>query len=308
MKELLEAGVHFGHPTRRWNPKMKRFIYGGRNGIYIIDLHQTLERLDRAARAAREIAADGGIVLFVGTKRQAQESVRVAAESCSMPHMAFRWPGGFLTNFRTLRLRIDALDKLEREATPERLASMAKRQAKRLQEQYDRLHRMLGGVRNLTRLPEALFLVDLRKEHIAVEEARRLGIRTIAIVDTDRDPDLVDFPIPSNDDAIRAIRLISNVIAEGVAGGRRESEARRQVEEAETAAPVGEEAVLGAAPAAALGIEALAGHEQPVGAEAVEPAARAGEEGGPAAEGESARQPRTIRKHLAVSDDDDEES
>ncbi len=299
MKELLEAGVHFGHPTRRWNPKMKRFIYGGRNGIYIIDLHQTLQRIEQATEFARQVGVDGGIVLLVGTKRQAQESVRAAAESCGMPHITYRWPGGFLTNFRTLRKRIDDLEALEKQITPERLDSLPKRQAKRLQEDYDRLNRMLGGVRNLERLPDALFLVDLRKEHIAVEEARRLGIPTIAVVDTDRDPDLVTYPIPSNDDAIRAIRLISNIVAEAVSGGRREREARLKAEEVEAApalaaeaqplpveAPVG----VGVAEVAAVGVAEV--QEQPE--EAEEPPV-------------PARKPRTIRKRLVVAEDEFED-
>jgi len=301
MKELLEAGVHFGHPTRRWNPKMKRFIYGGRNGIYIIDLHQTLQRIERATEFARQLALEGGIMLLVGTKRQAQESVRAAAESCGMPHITFRWPGGFLTNFRTLRKRIDDLEALERQVTPERLESLPKRQAKRLHEDYDRLNRMLGGVRDLERLPDALFLVDLRKEHIAVEEARRLGIPTVAVVDTDRDPDLVTYPIPSNDDAIRAIRLISNIIAEALSEGRREREARLRVEEPEVAV-----AAAGAGEARPAPVEA------PVGVGAGEPAPVGVAEGEQPAEGVEepavpARTPRTIRKRLVVAEDEFED-
>jgi small subunit ribosomal protein S2 len=302
MKELLEAGVHFGHPTRRWNPKMKRFIYGGRNGIYIIDLHQTLERIEKAVEFARQAARDGATVLFVGTKRQAQESVRAAAESCSMPSMAFRWPGGFLTNFRTLRLRMDALERLEQSVTPEALAALPKRQAKRLQEQYERLNRMLGGVRSMNRVPDVLFLVDLRKEHIAVEEARRLGIPTIAIVDTDRDPDLVTYPIPSNDDAIRAIRLITNLVAEAVAEGLREREARLGAEEGvPVAAPVAaQEVPVGAAAPAVAEVA-----EQPVALGAEE--AEAAKEGAPEEGAAAGRQPRMIRKRLAVVDDEFEE-
>lgn len=301
MKELLEAGVHFGHPTRRWNPKMKRFIYGGRNGIYIIDLHQTLERIEQAAEAARQIALDGGIILFVGTKRQAQESVRAAAESCSMPHITFRWPGGFLTNFRTLRERMKALEDLEKAVDPERLQTLPKRQAKRLREQYERLDRMVGGTRGMDRLPDALFLVDLRKEHIAVEEARRLGIPTIAVVDTDRDPDLVTYPIPSNDDAIRAIRLITGIIAEAAGQGLREREARLRVEagmpaEAPTAA-----AEVAAAASAAEGAQepALVGvtEGQP---ESMEEAL--------AEEAVPARKPRTIRKRLVIAEDEFEDT
>ncbi len=297
MKELLEAGVHFGHPTRRWNPKMKRFIYGGRNGIYIIDLHQTLERIEQAAQAARQIALEGGIILFVGTKRQAQESVRAAAESCGMPHITFRWPGGFLTNFRTLRERIHALEDLEKAVAPERLQGLPKRQAKRLREDYERLNRMVGGARALDRLPDALFLVDLRKEHIAVEEARRLGIPTIAIVDTDRDPDLVTYPIPSNDDAIRAIRLISNIIGEAANEGRREREARLRVEEGVAAPAVGALEVAAAAQVP----------EEPALVGVAEGQPEAGEQ--PAAEeAVPARKPRTIRKRLVIAEDEFEET
>jgi small subunit ribosomal protein S2 len=300
MKELLEAGVHFGHPTRRWNPKMKRFIYGGRNGIYIIDLHQTLQRIEHATEFARQVSLDGGIVLLVGTKRQAQESVRAAAESCGMPHITFRWPGGFLTNFRTLRRRIDDLEALEKQVTPERLEPLPKRQAKRLREDYERLNRMLGGVRDLERLPDALFLVDLRKEHIAVEEARRLGIPTIAVVDTDRDPDLVTYPIPSNDDAIRAIRLISNIVAEAVSEGRREREARLRAEEVVPEAVPAEAAAAGAPAApAAEGLEAPA----LVGVGEAETTA----EEGVAEPAVPARQPRTFRKRLVTSEDEFED-
>ncbi len=216
MKELLEAGVHFGHQTRRWNPKMKRYIYGARNGIYIIDLHQTLKLFDAAQRFVQEIMLDGGSLLFVGTKKQAQDAIEEAAKRCRQYYVNQRWLGGMLTNYRTIQLRVKRLAELHEMEEKGILEKLTKKEAKGLLEERQRLERYLGGIKAMTRLPQAVFVVDLRKEHIAVAEARKLGIPVIAIVDTNCDPDVVDYVIPGNDDAIRAIKLICNKIADAV--------------------------------------------------------------------------------------------
>jgi small subunit ribosomal protein S2 len=247
MKELLEAGVHFGHQTRRWNPKMKRFIYAGRNGIYIIDLHQTLRRLDDAYAFVRQTAADGGSVLFVGTKKQAQEAVKENAERCSMYHVTERWLGGMLTNYRTISQRIERLGELRRMEEDGSLGRLPKKEQARLMDLKAKLERVLSGIEKMPGLPEAIFIVDLRQEHIAVLEARRLGIPVVAIVDTNCDPDDVDYIIPGNDDAIRAIRLITGKMADAVLEGTAEHESRQAELEAARAA---EEAEAEAARAA----------------------------------------------------------
>ncbi len=258
MKELLEAGVHFGHQTRRWNPKMKRFIYAGRNGIYIIDLHQTLKRLEDGHAFLREVAADGGTVLFVGTKKQAQEAIREAAERAGMYYVTERWLGGMLTNFRTIRQRIERMQELRKMEADGSLDRRPKKEQARLMEEKAKLERVLTGIEQMSAPPRAMFIVDLRQERIALLEARRLGIAVVAIVDTNCDPDEVDFPIPGNDDAIRAIRLVTTKMSEAVLEGKAEYESRRAKEglpEAEVAAeaPVGaslaavEEAMLQAA-------------------------------------------------------------
>lgn len=216
MKELLEAGVHFGHQTRRWNPKMKRYIYGARNGIYIIDLHQTLKLFDAAQRFVQETMLDGGSLLFVGTKKQAQDAIEEAAKRCRQYYVNQRWLGGMLTNYRTIQLRVKRLAELHEMEEKGILEKLTKKEAKGLLEERQRLERYLGGIKAMTRLPQAVFVVDLRKEHIAVAEARKLGIPVIAIVDTNCDPDVVDYVIPGNDDAIRAIKLICNKIADAV--------------------------------------------------------------------------------------------
>lgn len=216
MKELLEAGVHFGHQTRRWNPKMKRYIYGARNGIYIVDLHQTLKLFDAAQRFVQEVMMDGGSLLFVGTKKQAQDAIEEAAKRCRQYYVNHRWLGGMLTNFRTIQTRIRRLAELHEMEEKGVLEKLTKKEAKGLLEERERLERYLGGIKDMARLPRAVFVVDLRKEHIAVAEARKLGIPVIAIVDTNCDPDEVDYVIPGNDDAIRAIKLISNKIADAV--------------------------------------------------------------------------------------------
>jgi small subunit ribosomal protein S2 len=237
MKELLEAGVHFGHQTRRWNPKMKRYIYGARNGIYIIDLHQTLKLFDEAQRFVQDTVGAGGFVLFVGTKKQAQDAVREAAERCRQFYVNQRWLGGMLTNFKTIQTRVKRLAELNEMEEKGILDKLTKKEATGLREERDKLERYLGGIKTMPRLPDAVFVVDLKKEHIAVAEARKLEIPVIAIVDTNCDPDDVDFVVPGNDDAIRAIKLISNKIADAIIDVK-QSEWDSQVEE--TVEPVAE--------------------------------------------------------------------
>jgi len=216
MKDLLEAGVHFGHQTRRWNPKMKRYIYGGRNGIYIIDLHQTLKLFDEAYAFVQEVASNNGKILFVGTKKQAQDAVAEAAKRSRSYYVNSRWLGGMLTNYRTILTRIARLRELDRLDAEGILESLPKKEAADLREERDRLENYLGGMKDMNGMPDAIFIVDLKKEKIAVQEARKLGIPIIAIVDTNCDPDEVDYVIPGNDDAIRAIKLISNKIADAI--------------------------------------------------------------------------------------------
>ena len=226
MKELLEAGVHFGHQTRRWNPKMKRFIYGGRNGIYIIDLHQTLKRLEEACEYVRSVVAGDGNVLFVGTKKQAQEAIEEAAKRCEMFYVSQRWLGGMLTNFSTMASRVRRLKELREMEADGRLERLPKKEQIQLLEEKAKLERLLSGIERMPGLPEVLFIVDLKKEHIAVSEAKRLEIPIVAIVDTNCDPDDAAYPIPGNDDAIRAIKLVCSSLAEAVIEGKREREAR----------------------------------------------------------------------------------
>ncbi len=230
MKELLEAGVHFGHLTRRWHPKMKKYIYHDRNGIYIIDLHQTLRLLDEACDFVRSVAADGELILFVGTKRQAQDAIREQAERCGMPYVTSRWLGGLLTNFQVIRSRVDYLEQLIREEESGEWTRLPKKEQLSLKRKKDKLLAYLGGIRGLDRLPGAIYVVDIRREQIACKEARRLGIPIVAIVDTNCDPDMVDYVIPGNDDAIRSIRLITSKIADAVLEGRQEYQ-QRLVEE-----------------------------------------------------------------------------
>ncbi len=220
MKQLLEAGVHFGHQTRRWNPKMRRFIFGERNGIYIIDLQQTLDRIDTAYRFVRKTVEGGGIVLFVGTKKQAQEPIQRQAERCGMPYVNYRWLGGMLTNFQTVHSRVAKLHDLERMVASGETEQMIKKEGLKVVRERDKLQRNLGGIRRLERLPDAVFVVDTKKEHIAVTEANRLGIPVVAVVDTNCDPDVIDYVIPGNDDAIRSANLMSRIIADAVEEGR----------------------------------------------------------------------------------------
>jgi small subunit ribosomal protein S2 len=216
MKELLEAGVHFGHQTRRWNPKMKRYIYGGRNGIYIIDLHQTVTLFDEAQRFIQEVAASGDPILFVGTKKQAQEAIRKSARRSGQYWVNQRWLGGMLTNYHTIQSRIGRLNELERMETDGTMERLPKKEAARLRDEHEKLERFLGGIKKMPRLPAAVFIVDLKKERIALAEARKLRIPVVAIVDTNCDPDEVDYVIPGNDDAIRSIRLLAAKMAEAI--------------------------------------------------------------------------------------------
>ncbi len=219
MRELLEAGVHFGHLTRRWNPKMARFIFGKRQDIYIIDLHKTLAQLEQAHAFVRDKVAEGGTVLFVGTKRQAQEPIEEAAKSCGMFYVTTRWLPGTLTNFSTIRSRVDYLNELREMERNGTMDLLPKKESVRLRKQLAKLEKLLAGIEKMDRLPDILYVVDIRREEIAIREARKLGIPVIAIVDTNCDPELVDFPIPGNDDAIRSIRLITGKIAEAVQEG-----------------------------------------------------------------------------------------
>jgi small subunit ribosomal protein S2 len=220
MKQLLEAGVHFGHQTRRWNPKMKRFIYGERNGIYIIDLQQTLQRIEEAYTFVRDLVADGGTILFVGTKKQTQDPIRRYAEKCGMPYVNERWLGGMLTNFQTISGRVQKMQEYERMKAAGEFDAMPKKEALILSRELEKLQRYLGGIRTMTKLPDAVFIIDTKKEHIAVTEANKLGIPIVAVVDTNCDPDLVQYVIPGNDDAIRAGTLMCRIISDAVEEGR----------------------------------------------------------------------------------------
>jgi small subunit ribosomal protein S2 len=239
MRQLLEAGVHFGHQTRRWNPKMKRFIYGERNGIYIIDLQKTSAAIESTYGFLRDTVAKGGNVLFVGTKKQAQESIRTQAERVGMPYVNFRWLGGMLTNFTTIYKRLQRLKELEAMEATGATEVLPKKEVLRLGHEREKLERNLGGIRDMTRLPAAVWVVDTRKEHIAVTEARKLGIPVVAILDTNCDPDEVDYPIPGNDDAIRAGSLLTRIVADAVAEGLR----LRSVYASEAAGKEGEAAI-----------------------------------------------------------------
>ncbi len=220
MKQLLESGVHFGHQTRRWNPKMDDYIFTERNGIYIIDLQQTVSLIDKAYDFVKEMVGKGKTVLFVGTKKQAQETIKVEAERCGMPYVNQRWLGGMLTNFKTIKKRIGRLNELEDMEEEGLFDVLPKKEVVELNKEMDKLERFLGGIREMKKLPDVVYVTDPRKEAIAVAEARKLNIPVVSIVDTNCDPDLIDYIIPGNDDAIRAVKLISNVIAEAVLAGK----------------------------------------------------------------------------------------
>jgi small subunit ribosomal protein S2 len=233
MKELLEAGVHFGHQTRRWNPKMKEYIFGARNGIYIIDLQKTVKKLREALAVITSVATGGGTVLFVGTKRQAQESIAEEAARCGMYFVNQRWLGGTLTNFATIRKSLNRLRELEEMAAGERQAHITKKEAARLEKERVKLEKTLSGIKTMDALPQALFVVDPQNERIAVAEANKLGIPVVAVVDTNCDPEPIQYPIPGNDDAIRAIKLFSSRFADAIVEGRGVWEAARRDREAE---------------------------------------------------------------------------
>ena len=224
MKQLLEAGVHFGHQTRRWNPKMKRFIFTERNGIYIIDLQKTVKKVEEAYFFMRDVAMDGKPILFVGTKKQAQESIETEAKRCGQFYVSNRWLGGMLTNFKTIRSRISRLNYIEKMEETGDINLLPKKEVIKLMHEQEKLEKYLGGVKDMKQLPGAVFVVDPRKEHNAIAEARKLKIPVVAIVDTNCDPDEIDYVIPGNDDAIRAIRLISGVMANAVTEGKQGEE------------------------------------------------------------------------------------
>ena len=236
MKQLLEAGVHFGHQTRRWNPKMAPYIYTERNGIYIIDLSKTVKKLEEAYNFVRDISADGGYVLFVGTKKQAQDAIKEEAARCGGYYVNARWLGGMLTNFRTMRTRIDRLAQLRKMEEDGTFAMLPKKEVIKHQAEIEKLEKYLGGVKEMKKLPAALFIVDPRKERNAIAEARKLNIPIVAIVDTNCDPDEIDYVIPGNDDAIRAIRLIASTMANAAIEGRQGEDAAEAAETADEAA------------------------------------------------------------------------
>jgi len=233
MKQLLEAGVHFGHQTRRWNPKMAQYIFTERNGIYIIDLQKTVKKLEDAYMFIREVSAEGKEVLFVGTKKQAADSIREEAERAGAHYVNARWLGGMLTNFKTIRRRIDRLEQLRRMEEDGTFELLPKKEVIKLKLQIERLEKFLGGIQNMKRAPGALFVVDPRKEKIAVVEAKKLGIPVLAIVDTNCDPDEVDYVIPGNDDAIRAVKLIASTMANAILEGRQGEQTADAVEKIE---------------------------------------------------------------------------
>ena len=236
MRQLLEAGVHFGHQTRRWDPKMQPFIFGERNGIHIVDLRQTLERLEKAHGFIKDLTAAGGQVLFVGTKKQAQAAVREAADHAGMPFVNHRWLGGMLTNFQTIQKRVRYMLELESMETSGEMEALPKKERLRLRRELEKLQTVLGGVRSMNKTPAAVFIIDVKAEHIAVREAARLSIPIVAVVDTNCDPDHIDIVVPGNDDAIRSSQLLSGVIADAAKDGRELYSARRQKAASESAA------------------------------------------------------------------------
>ena len=220
MKALLEAGVHFGHQTRRWNPKMSPYIFTERNGIHIIDLQKTIRMIDDAYEAVRQAAEDGGKILFVGTKKQAQDSIELQAKRCNMYYVNQRWLGGMLTNYQTIRKSIDRLEEIAKMSEDGTFDLLPKKEVAQLEHEYERLDRFLGGIKDMGGLPDLIYIVDPKKEHIAINEAKKLGIPVVAILDTNADPDEVDYPIPGNDDAIRSVKLITQTMADAVLEGK----------------------------------------------------------------------------------------
>ena len=242
MKQLLEAGVHFGHQTRRWNPKMAEYIFTERNGIYIIDLQKTVKKIEEAYAFIRDIAQDGGEVLFVGTKKQAQDSIKEEAQRVGMYWVNARWLGGMLTNFKTIKKRIERLEQLTKMEEDGTFELLPKKEVLNLMNEREKLEKFLGGIKDMTKLPKALFVVDPRKEKIAIAEAKKLGIPVVAIVDTNCDPEEVDYVIPGNDDAIRAVKLIAGTIANAIIEGRQGADAVPSLEDDENTEAAAEEA------------------------------------------------------------------
>ena len=236
MKQLLEAGVHFGHQTRRWNPKMAPYIFTERNGIYIIDLQKTVKKFEEAYNFVRDLSANGGTLLFVGTKKQAAEAIKEEAERCGMYYVNVRWPGGMLTNYKTIKRSISRLNQLNKMQEDGTFDLLPKKEVAGLQKEIFDMEKSYGGIKTMERLPDAIFIVDPHKEHIAVLEAKKLGIPVIAIVDTNCDPDDADYVIPGNDDAIRAIKLISSVMADAIIEGRQGAETGTAAEAADESA------------------------------------------------------------------------
>ena len=244
MKQLLEAGVHFGHQTRRWNPKMAEYIYTERNGIYIIDLQKSVGKVDEAYYAIKDIVANGGKVLFVGTKKQAQDAIKSEAERCGMYYVNERWLGGMLTNFKTIQSRIKRLKEIERMSQDGTFDVLPKKEVINLKKEWDRLEKNLGGIKEMQRIPDAIFVVDPKKEHICISEAQTLGITLFGICDTNCDPEELDYVIPGNDDAIRAVKLIVSKMADAIIEGK-QGEESISAEEAESAAAEEEQAAEG---------------------------------------------------------------
>jgi len=236
VKELIEAGVHFGHRASRWNPKMRPYIYARRNLIHIVDVRETIRGLLRARKYLQRVAAGGSLVLFVGTKRQASDTIQQQAERCGMPYVSDRWLGGTLTNFRTIRSRLTRLEELEGLRASDEISSYSKKMQSALSREYRKMFRNLNGIRTMNRLPECLVIIDPRKEKNAVREARKLGITSLALIDTDCDPDTIDLPIPGNDDSIRSIELIVKLLADGVLAGKAAS-GEAKVDQPEVAPP-----------------------------------------------------------------------
>ena len=243
MKQLLEAGVHFGHQTRRWNPKMAEYIFTERNGIYIIDLQKTVKKLDEAYMFVRDLAADGGSIIFVGTKKQAQDSVKEEAERCAMPYVNARWLGGMLTNFKTIQSRIARLKEIEAMSEDGTFDVLPKKEVIELKKEWDKLEKNLGGIKDMKKLPDAIFIVDPKKERICVQEAHTLGIPLIGICDTNCDPEELDYVIPGNDDAIRAVKLIVSKMADAVIEANQGAAEDGYYEDADVEAAEAEEAV-----------------------------------------------------------------
>ncbi|MBR6816933.1 MAG: 30S ribosomal protein S2 [Clostridia bacterium] len=262
MKQLLEAGVHFGHQTRRWNPKMKQFIFTERNGIYIIDLQKTVKKVNEAYFFIRDVALSGKPILFVGTKKQAQESVESEAKRCGQHFVSNRWLGGMLTNFKTIKTRINKLENIEKMEETGDINLLPKKEVIKLMNEKEKLEKNLGGIRNLNEMPGALFVVDPRKEKIAVAEAHKMGIPVVAIVDTNCDPDEIDYPIPGNDDAIRAVKLIVSKMADAILEGKQGEQLEDEVVEVEVVSEEEAEAEAAEAIGEEVAAEMVAAAEQ----------------------------------------------